>query len=244
MAEFITNVAEIDYLRVASFNAPTFNLIEQIARYCSGTPDEFFEGKWRNYTGHWWSEDRRGFSGEGLQRHRKHMVAHMSGIWSPAFAASDFPQDTYCTRIDLQLTLPATPTYDAYSMAEKFDSADWHGRKKSPTIIKNFDKELGDTVAIGERGSPRYIRIYEKFNDKGEKFLRFEVEIKQKLAKEVFKVLVENGMTPAIKASVLHGEYSKLPLVNDPTFLALGLYLQILTLRLSSPIWNGKKAIH
>lgn len=239
MARFMIDSVEIDYLRMATFNPDEFLDLQTYVQYSVANFDDYELGKWRNYTGYWYDK-KQGFWGTGMQGKKEHCVGQVSGCWAAVLAKSDFRPDTYCTRVDLQLTVESPAKYDAYKLATKLSSAQWKGHKKEPQLIKNFDGS-GDTVAMGNRGSQRYIRIYEKFDDKGRRFIRFEVEFKQKLAKAVWEMIASRGNTAGVRASILAGEIERLPLVNDPSFLACHVRLMTLYLRACDQIWQGKK---
>lgn len=99
------------------------------------------------------------------------------------------------TRIDLQITVSEPEEWNQWYLFNRL--------KKSGKNVSYISSETGATVYIGNRQSERMTRLYEKLNNSGEKFLRWETEYKGNRASAIARAIArdEDG---AISGRLLH----------------------------------------
>lgn len=88
-------------------------------------------------------------------------------------------------RVDCQVTIPLPDGYSAKSFYEAVQT-EWSGRTTKLRLIENgTGTDLGmDTVYLWSRKSAKMVRFYVKQSSTGERFLRWEVEIKKELVRD------------------------------------------------------------
>jgi hypothetical protein len=114
-----------------------------------------------------------------------------------------------CTRIDLQITIWLPTNYQARKLYDILTSidVDWPGRRLTPHLIESGDGL--DTIYVGSRTSDRFGRIYVKPDGEGRPaYLRFEMELKNGIAREARRAITENYGT---KKNILRAELDRLP---------------------------------
>ena len=99
-----------------------------------------------------------------------------------------------CTRIDLQVTVPALDTPDADLHTVYNDSRLCKHKNSRPPIVEINDTSYGaKMVTIGKRQSQVYGRIYDKFKeskaDEYKGMVRYEIEVKQPQSVDLFNWL-------------------------------------------------------
>jgi hypothetical protein len=172
--------SNLDYLRLATWDDKSaLNLFADLRRWATG----WKTSRWLQYKGH-----RSGgmFYGTGEQSEKRHYVADCSGPDSQYLygLAGDNPK-IYCTRIDLQITIPQPDEYEPFTAYAELKAA-------SETSTSFIHSDTGSTIYIGARTGQRFARLYEKrLGD--DKYLRLEFEVKGRLANVVFLQL-RNGI--------------------------------------------------
>lgn len=164
--------AHLDYLRLASWDVLSYPLL--MSDLMEAWPGDWEDGGWLQYKG--W---RKGefFIGHGEQNNKRHAICHVSGGQAQKMMSGFLSRRTwYCTRIDVQVTIPK-PTVDLAKLHT-------HLGTKKTTLISS---EENMTLYIGKRTSDVFTRLYEKPLDK--MYLRLEFEIKGGLAKSVWEAL-------------------------------------------------------
>jgi hypothetical protein len=159
----VSTKPKIDYIRLATWDFTDYT-------YLATVINEHFITKpahWLQYHGRR-SDDGGVFHGQGVQGHRSHYIMHTSGeqadMWSNYFLGRDM--HTYCTRLDIQVTIDEPKGHDGRELYEKV-------HRKTKSIVQSPGVT---TVYIGARASPLFIRVYEKVLDT--RYLRCEFELK------------------------------------------------------------------
>lgn len=172
-------MAQLDYLRLASFN---FNYASLMAEFMGTWSKDWKPAKWLQYSG--WRSGQL-FIGAGEQKRKRHMVISCSGADSNNLAAFMFNDlDFYCTRIDVQRTIEKPEHAQLRRIRKATKSA-------NTTIIQSPEN---DTLYIGSRTSDLFTRLYEKPLDT--MFLRLEFELKGKRARSAWGAMI-HGKTPS-----------------------------------------------
>lgn len=203
-----------DYVRLTSFDDSTghaFRLyFEQLVE----------RENWKTRDAHWMQYfgklAEHGFCGGAIQDNRFNHLIHVSGEFANTIY-SDFSQYgsglLECTRFDVQVTLPMPEGFSLPSICESLRSVEpslWpgkqnRGRKVGPLI----DNQGEDTLYIGSRESDSFVRIYVKWDDERNYYVRFEVEFKGKRSRAVFSDLRSVSLF-----SILSGEFFRLPSID------------------------------
>jgi len=176
-SEFYTDVALVDYVRLATFDTIQFyNLTAAIERKFTGWhPQKHLQYKGR--------QSKEGvFHGLGDQNGRAHGIIQVSGLQAQIFLVWLFGlgkerfSSFYCTRIDIQVT-------------KQRPHKEWRigAYKRSQGGMSLIQSDTGITLYIGSRSSDSFWRLYDKTKD----LLRVEVELKGKLAKRSWVALVQ-----------------------------------------------------
>lgn len=106
---------------------------------------------------------------------------------------------TQCTRLDIQCTYLIEDGTVQEVLRQAYEDACAHVRPKArPCAVKLIEeRHKAQTVYIGKRASDVYIRCYDKFEESGkEEFkncVRFEVELKGRASKQVWKQIIDGG---------------------------------------------------
>lgn len=154
------------------------------------------------------------FVGEGIQKGHAHFMLVISGSFADEcldevkIISGD---DCKCTRLDLQLTIDLPENYTARKEVDLIrEGARWRNIR-SVTLIEGSNGY--DTIYIGRRKSPKYLRVYIKGDVVDGMFLRYEVEFKQEASKEIWYDLRmgDEDAKRVIMATFLHGSVSTLP---------------------------------
>lgn len=165
------NNPQIDYLRLATWETDAYVALQ---RFIADYQPKMEPGRWLQYNGRR-TVDGTMFLGTGEQHHKRHHIWQVSGdnahIWGERVMNLDDIFRFYCTRIDLQITIPEPEKHDARKLYKKVN------RKKKSLI----ESPTNSTVYIGARTSDLFIRIYEKILEN--RFLRCEFELKGDYAK-------------------------------------------------------------
>lgn len=117
---------------------------------------------------------------------------------------------TQCTRIDIQCTYLIENGAVGLVLKKAYEDACAHVRPKArPCAVKMIEeRHKAQTVYVGKRASDVFVRCYDKFEESGkEEFkncVRFEVELKGRAAKSIWKAVQENGWSIAF---LLHQLY-------------------------------------
>lgn len=175
--QIITHTLLVDYLRLATWDSQEYLALLPKIRI---RRDGWSGRRWQQYSGHQ-SEDGL-FYGLGDQAGRAHFIIHQSGAlasnlftWLATISQVD-RLDFYCTRIDLQITIPHPKGFD-FKRAHRALA----GRK---TLILGDD---GNTLYSGARTSDTFWRVYEKTPD----LLRVELEAKGRQARKIWMAIVD-----------------------------------------------------
>lgn len=204
------NQPAVDYLRVGSWASEMsyywLALVQQIARVENVSAES---KRFLQYRGTGCSWAFAGVAQQGKER-REHTLIQISGerahTYRQQVRALAEKGGGKATRVDLQVTVPMVGTWEPEEWAETLVRGEWGHRPPGVRVI------LGDdglhTLYIGSRGSTRYIRFYVKEDDRGDRYLRFEVEYKGDRAQFVWERCHDEQKIRAI----LGGELEKLPL--------------------------------
>lgn len=185
MPQFIVDGVACDWVGVGTWNENTMRLLAPAA---SGAP-----AKVRNYTGESVHSETMGgsvFWGTGVQfvrgEQRPHHFMQATGGLAQRFLLDAMELVTTadrllkCTRIDLQVTVPL-------DKKTKFNGAQlWQWFPEKGQVNGE-----GKLVSLYPQGfgsaTDRYWRIYVKVDDSERHWLRFEVMLRGKVAKQTFK---------------------------------------------------------
>jgi hypothetical protein len=130
--------------------------------------------------------------GMGEQDGRRHCVLQASGpAANELFDLVSGNDHFYCNRIDLQLTIKEPKNYDPRRLYD--DVRKLPGNKRNTSIILS---DTGSTVYFGNRASDTFARCYQK-EIEGQRFLRFELEIKGVTARFAYENLRQGKQTAA-----------------------------------------------
>jgi hypothetical protein len=108
---------------------------------------------------------------------------------------------TQATRIDLQLTYRVEPGTVEGCIRSAYESAcdGKHLKKRPPSVRLIESRRKAQTVYVGARASDIFFRIYDKFEESGKEeyrdCVRFELELKGRLAKALWAKWVEGTGT-------------------------------------------------
>lgn len=165
----------IDFLRLATWNITEHtDLLAELLLYAGGG---WAPSKWLQY--HGWKR-KQFFLGTGYQDKRRHSIINISGHQADKNVSNLLLLDTYyATRIDIQITIKQPCGFTLPGVYEQMKA---DGQKVS--IIQS---ELNDTLYVGARTSPVFIRLYQKPLD--EMYLRLEFEFKGKVARGIWYAL-------------------------------------------------------
>lgn len=103
------------------------------------------------------------------------------------------------TRIDIQATILEGEEEVRGKMLSLYEEAcDWKGYKGRPAKVTGvFNRHDVQTIYIGSRSSDWFIRIYDKFAESGKEehrgCIRYEVEIKGRASKALWRLMAEKG---------------------------------------------------
>ena len=167
--------AALDFIRLATWDITehTYNLSDIL----TSEPGEWEPGKWLQY--HGWRKDSQ-FIGTGEQNQKRHSIINVSGYRADSKYKSFLKFETYySTRIDIQITIPKPADIDLATIYNE-----WADKKTKISLIRS---EENDTLYVGSRTSPVFIRLYEKPLDS--LYLRLEFEFKGKVARGIWRAL-------------------------------------------------------
>lgn len=165
----------LDYLRLATWDiiSHTDLLAELLIDSCG----EWQVSKWLQY--HGWKREQF-FLGTGFQKEKRHSIINISGYQADRNVTNLLVLESYyATRIDIQITTPQPENIVLPTVYQELKLAD-----VKTSIIQS---ELNDTLYVGARTSPVFIRLYQKPLDK--MHLRLEFEFKGKVARGIWKSL-------------------------------------------------------
>ena len=175
--------AQIDYLRLATWETDAYVALQ---RHIADYQPKMEPGRWLQYKGRR-TTDGTMFIGTGVQNRKRHHIWQVSGdgshIWGSRVMNLDDIFRFYCTRLDLQITIPEPENHDARTLYEKVN------RKKKSLI----ESPTNSTVYIGARTSELFIRIYEKILEN--RFLRCEFELKGDYARTAWHHILTDLFT-------------------------------------------------
>jgi len=178
------------------------------------------------------------FFGKGKQRGDDHYMIVLSGIQAavlaPVLAVSMFARLASCTRIDVQLTLPAregackTGTLGYEIRKRLIEGVGRVGKRPSVTVWDN-ESGAGDTIYIGSRSSDKFVRIYDKFGD-GIQFMRYEGEFKRDIADRIWTEFIrdETALSNWLSSTIIQ------PIRELPEFEEM---VEVIESRKTSDVW-------
>lgn len=119
-----------------------------------------------------------------------------AAVLAPQIATSLFAPLVSCTRIDVQVTVPAMEggrkTGEiGYELRKRFQEGNGRVGRTPDVSIWDNESAVGDTVYIGSRSSDRFVRIYDKHNEQLQ-FLRYECEFKRKQADRIWNDFISS----------------------------------------------------
>jgi hypothetical protein len=174
----------LDYLRLATWDTTqhTF-LLADILKDSNGAWEP---SKWLQY--HGWKRETF-FVGTGEQQKKRHSIINISGYGADHNYRNLLELDGYyCTRVDLQITIPAV---DEICLPWIYDQLSALDIKCS--VIQS---EQNDTLYVGSRSSDVFTRLYEKPLDA--MYLRLEFEFKGRVARGIWSALQKESTTDEI----------------------------------------------
>lgn len=181
--------AHLDYLRFACWGISAFGKadVRRLAR-------DWKPAKWLQYTG-FRSAERGLFYGTGHQEGKRHNVYRQSGAACTELKQlAECHETWYCTRLDVQVTIPMPDTWDSISEYQRMDI---------PRRVKSIiESETGATIYIGNRRSETFARLYEKVH-LDQRFLRLEFELKGQKARVGWDNMQAGGTPTALFAALL-----------------------------------------
>lgn len=167
--------AALDFLRLATWDITEHtNLLAELLQDSGG---KWKHSKWLQY--HGWKREQF-FLGTGYQNKRRHSIVNISGYqadrnWSSLL----FLDSYYATRIDLQITIKQPKDI---VLTDVYNEMKFDGLK-----VSLIQSEKNDTLYVGARTSPVFIRLYQKPLDT--MHLRLEFEFKGKVARGIWYAL-------------------------------------------------------
>jgi hypothetical protein len=175
---------QCDWLTLATFKFSPYSFLA--ALLTEKYPQGWKHGRWLQYEGK--ANNLGIFYGHATQSGgREHYILKISGNMADVLLldllAETWIDAFYATRIDIQKTRSIPKWW------KPRDLYDWLKIHSYTTSI--VQSTTGTTLYIGNRQSGRFTRIYEK--DLGEKFLRFEIELKRHHAHNAFDYLKEGS---------------------------------------------------
>lgn len=175
---FITNEISVDYLTHSSWNPTAGNAAAKILDGAGGVP---FPSKWLQYDG---MDYGSCFIGSGEQEGVEHHIIRASGWKSHTLYKSLLQSPGKPTRLDIQFTVEQK-SWKAHALRSALRAAGVRAR-----IYENANG-VDHTVYIGSRSSDRFYRIYPKYDDNENLYVRLEVELKGYYAAESWRSLVQ-----------------------------------------------------
>jgi hypothetical protein len=197
----MTATVSIDYIRLATFDFQDYlAVVEKIRQTWIGgwRPKKWLQYKCQIHS------DTGIMYGIGEQQGKGHAIIQVSGSTAQVFFHSFLKKippcqlrSFYCTRLDLQNTLPPHPETDYHKLFTKI-------REPKQLILGS----TGNTLYIGNRTSATFWRMYDK-TDTGQ--VRLEVELKAEQAKRAWVELLRKRDIAGIYARYL--QKSRVPSV-------------------------------
>lgn len=209
---FYIGAPAVDYLTLTTFDREKFEQARALA--VSVSEGDTAAGKQLQYVG------ERGtgyFAGQGSQKGKDHFLVSTSAAYAHdmlrlTHEAAERVQGIRCSRMDLQVTVPLPGDLFSLSAVGRRLRAGELGpfrRRGAASRIDIIDNNEGlDTVYVGARSSPRFVRIYVK-KIAGKSYLRFEVEFKGDLAAQSWKAARGRGVS--VLGPLLRAELDALP---------------------------------
>ena len=168
----------LDYVRFATWKTAAY--AEVMAQISRDYPLDGHKSNFLQYRGTRYGAYGQLFAGRAMQAGKEHYIIHNSGFTSHDFyAAYDFDWPWYCTRIDLEVTLP---------MPSWFYDDDFEAQLAAMRDITEISSPSGRTVYFGKRTSGRMVRLYTKTLD-DTRYLRCELELKKSYAQIAHQIL-------------------------------------------------------
>jgi len=209
---FLCEVPGIDWITLTTFEGSAWGHWNSIMQEAAKVEKK--EDKAGLYEGYAWATKRgRGFIGSGLQAGRDHIMLRCGGMLSNELHNEKRIRQgilegwSKCTRVDLQIT---ARQQEGWSQWRFFNRA-----KKSgflTNIISSMsglnNRELS-TVYIGSRSSDVMVRVYQKEDEEGNLYLRFEIEMKGAKSKAVYRAICRGEID--IGSLILH----RLQIISD-----------------------------
>lgn len=167
--------SSLDFLRLATWDITEHTNL--LAGLLQGSDGKWEHSKWLQY--HGWKRETV-FLGTGYQNKRRHSIVNISGYMADRNYSNLLLLDSYyCTRIDLQITIPQPEDVNLGLIYKLLKAEDLKA-----SLIQS---ESNDTLYLGARTSPVFIRLYQKPLE--QMHLRLEFEFKGKVAKGIWHAL-------------------------------------------------------
>lgn len=117
--------------------------------------------------------------------------------------------ELWCSRFDLQVTIPVGESIDITSMYRLLSDSErypWRQTGKKPEVTRFENSHGGETLYIGKRTSNVMTRMYKK-DVEGLSCMRWEIEIKGPLAREMADrgILRDRDMQATLCRSIISG---------------------------------------
>lgn len=180
MSQFQINVPAIDYITMTSKSEQWISLVQSVLdrdHHIYGESRGY--GRFEQYKGVRY--ENGAMWGRGVQNGEPHFLLDMSGSVANAWLYSssgiehrgtDRIHIAKCTRIDMQVTFAIPDGWDA-----RYVSGVWKGNGVNARLLEGGDGM--DTVYIGSQSSNYFWRVYVKQDSFGNRYLRFELQLKK-----------------------------------------------------------------
>lgn len=153
------------------------------------------------------------FWGVGKQNGADHYYVRASGDISNQLALQGGALSAFgATRVDVQFTVPYYREFvDLELLAMLRDGAYW-GDRKVPTVDAHIEHSGLSTVYVGSRSSMKFLRVYVKPGEGFERYVRYELELKQDMANNLWRdVNSGRAVLAGVCGGVLRDSISRLP---------------------------------
>lgn len=187
--------AQVDWLTIASYKFKSYTQVAAWVRSKYGTT--WKRSKWLQYEGF---TNGSIFYGKAQQTNKEeHYIVKVSGLMASDFLTHfrqlHFADTFYCTRIDIQRTIPR-PVW--WIPREVKDAIHNEG-----VVCSMVESDTGSTVYIGSRSSGRFVRLYEKDMSKA-KFVRLEIELKGGHSRNAYDYILDGATVASVYGSHLY----------------------------------------
>ena len=220
--DIILDAPSLDWLTLTTRSSDAFYwAVSLLELYTIGDKREARVMQYKGVSSDGWFAGRGEQFDSSLGIHTPHYMVRVSGSVAHRFIvealgspSTRFLEHFKCTRVDVQYTSPIQLPHDIRlsDLAPLLENVEWSGRPGPRPAVSAFRAPDGlDTLYIGTRktGYRRLVRIYQK-DVAGMVLPRFEVEYKQELAADIWRLMVSEGLR--VLGGILAREIACIPL--------------------------------